>query len=112
LHGPVLILDGGGGSDSTAAFQLAIDRVRGCTGLRHEARRRHPPRLGGAGYNAYFMGMKGVNAVQSLVITDRDSSSRPDVIETVRNAPSWSSSPAAISATTSAGSRGRRWRRR
>lgn len=31
LHGPVLILDGGGGSDSVDPYQLAIDRVRGCT---------------------------------------------------------------------------------
>jgi cyanophycinase len=86
LHGPVLILDGGGGSDSTAAFQLAIDKVRGCTGCDTKLDVVVLRASGADGYNSYFMGMKGVNAVQSLVITDRESAARPDVVETVRRA--------------------------
>jgi len=86
LHGPVLILDGGGGSDSTAAYQLAIDKVRGCTDCDMKLDVVVLRASGADGYNAYFMEMKGVNAVQSLVITDRQSAARSDVLETVRRA--------------------------
>jgi cyanophycinase-like exopeptidase len=86
LHGPVLILDGGGGDDDPAPYQLAIDRVRGCTGCGRTLDVVVLRASGADGYNAYFMGMKGVSSVVSLVITDRASSSRPDVVATVRNA--------------------------
>ena len=86
LHGPVLILDGGGGSDDTTPYQLTIDRVRGCTSCDRKLDVVVLRASGGDGYNPYFMSMKGVSSIQSLVITDRESSSRPDVIESVRNA--------------------------
>lgn len=86
LHGPVLILDGGGGSDETAPYQLAIDRVRGCTDCDRKLDVVVLRASGADGYNAFFMGMKGVSSVLSLVITDRESSSRPDVVSAVRNA--------------------------
>jgi cyanophycinase len=86
LHGPVLILDGGGGSDETAPYQLAIDRVRGCTDCDRKLDVVVLRASGADGYNAFFMGMKGVSSVLSLVITDRESSSRPDVVAAVRNA--------------------------
>jgi cyanophycinase len=85
LHGPALIL-AGGGSDQDAAYQTAIDRVRGCSDCDRKLDIVVLRASGGDGYNDYFMGMKGVNSVQSLVITDRDASSRPDVIKDVRNA--------------------------
>ena len=85
LHGPALILAGGGG-DQDAAMQDAIDRVRGCTSCDRKLDVVVLRASGAGGYNPYFMGMKGVNSVQSLVIKDRDSSSRPDVINDVRNA--------------------------
>jgi cyanophycinase len=86
LHGPALILQGGGGADLTNAFQLAIDRVRGCTECDTKLDVVVLRASGGDGYNSFFMGLKGVSSVVSLVITDRDSSSRPDVVKTVRNA--------------------------
>jgi len=85
LHGPALIL-AGGGTDQDAAMQDAIDRVRGCTSCERKLDVVVLRASGADGYNPYFMEMKGVNSVQSLVITDRDASSRPDVIKDVRNA--------------------------
>jgi cyanophycinase len=86
LHGPALILQGGGGADLTAAFQLAIDRVRGCTDCDRKLDVVVLRASGGDGYNSFFMALKGVSSVLSLVITDRESSSLPDVVKAVRNA--------------------------
>ena len=41
---------------------------------------------GADGYNSWIMNMKGVDSVVSMVITDKESSSRADVVELVRNA--------------------------
>src|SRR4051812_45043533 len=57
LHGPVLILDGGGGSDTDAAYQLAIDRVRGCSDCDRKLDVVILRASGSDGYNSYFMGM-------------------------------------------------------
>jgi cyanophycinase len=86
LHGPALILDGGGGSDATAAYQMAIDRVRGCSDCDRKLDVVALRASGSDGYNEYFMRMRGVNSVVSLVITDRESAARPDVVSAVRNA--------------------------
>lgn len=85
LHGPVLMLVGGGG-DSTAALQEAIDRIRGCHDCDAKVDVVVLRASGAEGYNPYFMAMKGVDSVLSMVITDRESSSRPEVVEAVRNA--------------------------
>jgi cyanophycinase len=85
LHGPALIL-AGGGTDQNAAFQSAIDRVRGCIDCDRKVDVVVLRASGADGYNDYFMGMKGVSSVQSLVITDRAASSRPDVVNAVKNA--------------------------
>lgn len=85
LHGPVLHLAGGGG-DVDAAFQEAIDRVRGCRdcGVKLDV---VVLRASGAdGYNDYLAAMPGVDSVTTFVITDRRSAQRPDVVEAVRNA--------------------------
>ncbi len=85
LHGPLLLLAGGGG-DVTAAMQEAIDTIRGCTSCDAKIDVVILRASGADGYNSYIMNMNGVHSVVSMVITDRESSSRPDVIETVRNA--------------------------
>ncbi|HEY2325500.1 MAG TPA: prolyl oligopeptidase family serine peptidase [Thermoanaerobaculia bacterium] len=85
LHGPALIL-AGGGTDQDAAFQSAIDRVRGCIDCDRKLDVVVLRASGADGYNDYFMGLKGVNSVHSLVITDRAVSSRPDVVNAVKNA--------------------------
>jgi cyanophycinase len=85
LHGPVLILAGGGG-DVTAAMQEAIDRVRGCKDCETKIDVVVLRASGADGYNPYFMEMNGVDSVVSMVITDRETSSRPDVVAAVRDA--------------------------
>lgn len=85
LHGPVLMLVGGGG-DSTAALQEAIDRIRGCSNCPAKVDVVVLRASGAEGYNPYFMAMNGVDSVLSMVITDRETSSRPDVVAAVRDA--------------------------
>jgi len=84
LHGPVLDL---AGSDAEpTALQAMVDAVRGCS---HCA-----PKLdvvvirasGEGGLNPVFMALDGVDSAQSFVITDRQSSSRPDVVKAVHDA--------------------------
>jgi cyanophycinase len=85
LHGPYLILVGGGG-DQDEAMQAAIDGVRGCTDCDTKLDVVVLRASGEDGYNPWFMALKGVNSVTSFVITDRASSDRDDVVNAVRNA--------------------------
>jgi cyanophycinase len=85
LHGPVLALVGGGG-DYAPAMQETIDRVRGCTDCATKIDVVVLRASGADGYNSWIMEMNGVDSVVSMVITDRETSSRPDVVELVRNA--------------------------
>jgi cyanophycinase len=85
LHGPVLHLAGGGG-DVDAAFQEAIDRVRGCRGCDTKIDVVVLRASGADGYNEYLAAMPGVDSVTTFVITDRPSGRRPEVLEAVRNA--------------------------
>ncbi len=85
LHGPLLMLAGGGG-DVTVGMQAAIDRIRGCTACEAKVDVVVLRASGADGYNPYFMEMRGVDSVLSMVITDRESSSRPDVVQAVREA--------------------------
>ncbi len=66
LHGPMLLLSGGGG-DVTEGLQAAIDRIRGGGTIDVVVLRAS----GAEGYNPYFMEMAGVDSVLSMVITDR-----------------------------------------
>lgn len=83
LHGPVLVLAGGGG-DQTAAMQAAVNMVRGCSNCDAKIDITVLRASGAEGYNAYLLALDGVNSVVSMVITDRQSASRPDVVEIVR----------------------------
>jgi cyanophycinase len=85
LHGPLLMLAGGGG-DVTEGMQAAIDRVRGCTACGAKLDVVVLRASGAEGYNPYFMEMRGVDSVLTMVITDRESSSRPEVVQAVREA--------------------------
>ncbi|HEV8659746.1 MAG TPA: cyanophycinase [Thermoanaerobaculia bacterium] len=84
LHGPYLILAGGG--DYAPAMQAAIDGVRECTDCAAKIDVVVLRASGAEGYNPWFIAMNGVNSVTSLVITDRASAERDDVARTVRNA--------------------------
>jgi cyanophycinase len=85
LHGPVLIL-AGGGKDVEPALQAAIDAVRGCTDCPAVVDVAVLRASGADGYNPLFMSLHGVNSVVSFVITDRASADRRDVARSVRNA--------------------------
>ncbi len=85
LHGPVLVLAGGGG-DYTAAMQEAIDRVRGCTDCKTKIDIAVLRASGSDGYNSYLLEMNGVDSVVTMVIKDRAWSFQPHVVEAVRNA--------------------------
>ena len=85
LHGPLLLLAGGGG-DVTAGLQTAIDEIRGCSSCDARVDVVVLRASGADGYNPYFMDMNGVDSVLSMVIKDRDSASRPDVVQAVREA--------------------------
>lgn len=85
LHGPVLHLQGGG-TDVDAAFQETIDRVRGCSDCDAKIDIVVLRASGEAGYNDYLLAMRGVDSVETLVITDRSTPYREDVIRSVRNA--------------------------
>lgn len=85
LHGPVLILAGGGG-DVDDGIQAAIDRIRGCSGCDAEIDVAVIRASGADGYNAWFMERNGVDSVISMVITDRDAAARPDLVRAVADA--------------------------
>lgn len=85
LHGPVLILAGGGG-DVEPALQSAIDQIRGCSDCPEKIDVAVLRASGADGYNSLFLGLKGVNSVVSFVITDRASAEREDVVKRVHDA--------------------------
>lgn len=85
LHGPILHL-AGGGKDVDAAYQEVIDRLRGCADCATKIDVIVLRASGGDGYNEYLAAMPGVDSVTTFVITDRNSSFRPDVVDAVRKA--------------------------
>jgi cyanophycinase len=85
LHGPMLNL-AGGGKDVDEAMQTMIDTVRGCGSCDTKLDVVVIRASGTDGYNPWFMGLRGVDSIDTLLITDRESANRPDVEEEVRNA--------------------------
>ena len=85
LHGPLLVLSGGGG-DQTEAMRAAVNTIRGCSDCDAKIDVVVIRASGGGGYNPYLMALDGVNSVISMVITDRESAARPDVVNIVRTA--------------------------
>ena len=85
LHGPALIL-AGGGKDVESALQAAIDTVRGCDTCTTAVDVAVLRASGADGYNPLFMSLHGVNSVVTFVITDRAAAEGRDVARAVRNA--------------------------
>jgi len=85
LHGPALDL-GGGGTDVGEAIQWMIDEVRGCTTCDVTVDVVVLRASGADGYNDYIKKMKGVDSVETLVITDAADAKDAGVIKTIRNA--------------------------
>jgi cyanophycinase len=84
LNGPAFHLQGGG-TDVDAAFQWMFDQVRGCTDCSAKLDVVVLRASGEDGYNDYLLAMKGVDSVETLVITDRKDSEEKDIVETIRN---------------------------
>ncbi len=85
LHGPAFHIQGGG-TDVDAAFQWMFDQVRGCTDCSVKLDVVILRASGDDGYNDYLLAMKGVDSVETLVITDRKDSEEKDIEQTIRNA--------------------------
>lgn len=83
--GPAWQLDAGGG-DVDRAWRWTIDQVRGCSRCDARVDVVILRGSGSNGYNDYLMAMEGVDSVESLVITDRQSAHDPEVLRSVRNA--------------------------
>ena len=85
LHGPAYHLQGGG-TDVAAAFQWMLDEVRGCTGCETKLDVVVLRSSGADGYNDFVYKMRGVDSVETLVITDRADSDSEAVVKTVTDA--------------------------
>ena len=85
LHGPALHIQGGG-TDVDAAFQWMFDQVRGCTECATKLDVVVLSANSDGEYNDYLLAMKGVDSVETLVITNREDAMREDVAKTIRNA--------------------------
>ena len=85
LHGPALHLAGGGG-DHREAMQWMIDEIRGCSDCETTIDVVVLRASGGDGYNQFFAKLQGVDSTETLIIRDRFSSYRKDVVTAVGNA--------------------------
>lgn len=85
LQGPVFNL-GGGGSDVDEAIQWMINRVRGCTNCARKVDVVVLRASGDDSYNQPIYQMKGVDSVQTFVITNRKDANNPEIANKVQNA--------------------------
>jgi len=85
LHGPALDL-GGGGTDVDEGIQRMIDEVRGCTSCATKLDVVVLRASGADGYNDYIYKMRGVDSVETLVVTGAEDARDASVAETVRRA--------------------------
>lgn len=86
LGGPVLDL-GGGGYDVDAAFQEMVDKIRGCTGSACTTKV-DVVILRSSGSNGYdvYLGLNGVDSIQTFVITSTTGANHPDVEAAIKAA--------------------------
>lgn len=85
LAGPAYDI-GGGGADVDSAIQWMIDQVRSCTSCSTKVDVVIIRSFGDDGYNEPIYKMKGVNSVETLLLTSSEDANRPDVVATVKNA--------------------------
>jgi cyanophycinase len=85
LNGPAFHLQGGG-TDVDAAFQWMFDQVRGCTDCSTKLDVVVLRASGEDAYNDYLLKMKGVDSVETIVITDRKDAEQKNIEKTIKNA--------------------------
>lgn len=83
--GPVFSL-GGGGPDVEAAIQWMINQVRGGTNSTEKINVVVIRTYGSDDYNRVIYGMKGVNSVATLIVSNRQDANRDDIVQKIRNA--------------------------
>ncbi|WP_017654431.1 cyanophycinase [Fortiea contorta] len=83
--GPVLSL-GGGGPDVEEAIQWMINQVRGCTNCSTKIDVVVIRAAGDYEYNRVISAMKGVESVQTFVVSNRQEANKAEIVEKVRNA--------------------------
>ncbi|AFZ25044.1 cysnophycinase-like exopeptidase [Cylindrospermum stagnale PCC 7417] len=85
LAGPVHNL-GGGGPDVDEAIQWMINQVRGSTNNAAKVDVIVIRVSGNSDYNRLIYAMKGVNSVETLVVSSRQEANKAEIVEKVRNA--------------------------
>jgi cyanophycinase len=85
LSGPVLCL-GGGGPDVDEAIEWMINQVRGGTSYATKVDVVVLRTYGNHDYNRLISGMKGVNSVETLIISNRQEANKAEIVDKVRNA--------------------------
>ena len=85
LQGPNLLL-GGGGQDQIAAMQWQIDNLRGCHDCDTTIDMVVVRSSGADGYNSLLTELKGLDSIETLLITERSAAEDPAVVETVARA--------------------------
>jgi len=85
LAGPVFDL-GGGGLDVDEAIQWMINRVRGCTNCATKVDVIVLRASGDDSYNQPIYDMKGVDSVETLLITSRKDANNAEIANKVKNA--------------------------
>ncbi|MDZ7961232.1 MAG: Type 1 glutamine amidotransferase-like domain-containing protein [Aulosira sp. DedQUE10] len=83
LAGPVLSL-GGGGPDVENAIQWMINEVRGGTNFSTKVNVVVLRTYGNHDYNRVIHGMKGVNSVETLIISNRHDANKAEIVDKVR----------------------------
>lgn len=85
LQGPNLLL-AGGGQDQVEAMQAQIDQLRGCTNCEATLDMVVVRSSGADGYNSMLGELKGLDSIETLLITERSAAEALDVAETVARA--------------------------
>ncbi len=85
LQGPNLLL-GGGGQDQVAAMQAQIDQLRGCSECDSTLDMVVVRSSGSDGYNSMLGELKGLDSIETLLITERSAAEQAEVAETVARA--------------------------
>ncbi|WGV25708.1 cyanophycinase [Halotia branconii] len=85
LAGPVLNI-GGGGIDVEEAIQWMINQVRGTTNHTSKVNVIVLRTYGDDDYNRLIYAMKGVNYVETLVISNKNDANKAEIVQKVRNA--------------------------
>lgn len=81
-HGPALLL-AGGGEDQVSAMQWQIDAVRGCSDCETRLDLVILRASGADGYHELYGALKGLDSMETFVLTTREAAENPEVLKAV-----------------------------